>query len=150
VYYPLDADVEMRSELAVPLISASGRLEGVINLESPQVNAFSEDDRLLLQSLATQALVAIQEVRLLDALQEAAQLLLDRPLPDVLNRLVELGCELLNASAGHAWLREGDQLILEARIDRARAGIVKYRVRASVAGETAVEAELMCTMRKVS
>ena len=44
----------------------------------------------------------------------------------------------------------GDQLILEARIDRARAGIVKYRVRASVAGETAVEAELMCTMRKVS
>jgi 3-hydroxyacyl-[acyl-carrier-protein] dehydratase len=44
----------------------------------------------------------------------------------------------------------GDQLILEARIERARAGIVKYRVRASVAGETAVDAELMCTMRKVS
>lgn len=44
----------------------------------------------------------------------------------------------------------GDQLILEASIERARAGIVKYKARASVAGETAVEAELMCTMRKVT
>jgi 3-hydroxyacyl-[acyl-carrier-protein] dehydratase len=44
----------------------------------------------------------------------------------------------------------GDQLILEASIDRARAGIVKYKARASVDGETAVEAELMCTMRKIA
>ncbi len=44
----------------------------------------------------------------------------------------------------------GDQLILEATIDRARGGIYKYKTRASVDGETAVEAELMCTMRKVS
>ena len=44
----------------------------------------------------------------------------------------------------------GDQLILESTLHRARAGIFKYQVRASVAGETAVEAELMCTMRKVS
>ena len=43
----------------------------------------------------------------------------------------------------------GDQLILEAWIDRAKAGIYKYKTRASVNGETAVEAELMCTMRKV-
>jgi len=44
----------------------------------------------------------------------------------------------------------GDQLILEASIERAKAGIYKYRTRASVGGETAVEAELMCTMRKVN
>ena len=43
----------------------------------------------------------------------------------------------------------GDQLILEVSIDRARAGIYKYKTRASVDGETAVEAELLCTMRKV-
>ena len=45
----------------------------------------------------------------------------------------------------------GDQLILEA-VDRprAKAGIYKYKTRASVDGETAVEAELMCTMRKVA
>ncbi len=44
----------------------------------------------------------------------------------------------------------GDQLILEARIDRSKAGIFKYKTRASVDGQTAVEAELMCTMRKVA
>jgi 3-hydroxyacyl-[acyl-carrier-protein] dehydratase len=44
----------------------------------------------------------------------------------------------------------GDQLILEASIDRAKGGIYKYKVRASVDGQTAVEAELMCTMRKVA
>ena len=44
----------------------------------------------------------------------------------------------------------GDQLILEASLERAKAGIYKYKTRASVGGQTAVEAELMCTMRKVS
>ena len=44
----------------------------------------------------------------------------------------------------------GDQLILEAAILRSKAGIYKYKTRASVDGETAVEAELMCTMRKIS
>ena len=37
-----------------------------------------------------------------------------------------------------------------AAIDRVKAGIYKYKTRASVAGEIAVEAELMCTMRKVA
>lgn len=44
----------------------------------------------------------------------------------------------------------GDQLILEASIDRVRGGIYKYSTRASVDGETAVEAELMCTMRRMA
>ena len=43
----------------------------------------------------------------------------------------------------------GDQLILEAAADRNKGGIYKYKTRASVGGETVVEAELMCTMRKV-
>ncbi len=43
----------------------------------------------------------------------------------------------------------GDQLRLESVLDRVKAGIYKYRTRATVDGELAVEAELMCTMRKV-
>lgn len=43
----------------------------------------------------------------------------------------------------------GDQLVLEATIERVRGGIHKYKARASVDGETAVESELMCTMRKI-
>ena len=44
----------------------------------------------------------------------------------------------------------GDQLVLEAALDRAKGGIYKYKTRATVDGETACEAELMCTMRKVA
>ena len=44
----------------------------------------------------------------------------------------------------------GDQLILESRIDRARGGIYKYTSRAMVGEELAVEATLMCTVRKVA
>ena len=44
----------------------------------------------------------------------------------------------------------GDQLTLDITLERAKAGIYKYKTRASVGGETAVEAELMCTVRKVS
>jgi 3-hydroxyacyl-[acyl-carrier-protein] dehydratase len=43
----------------------------------------------------------------------------------------------------------GDQLILEARVDRAKAGIYKYKARATVDGALAVEAELMCTVRRL-
>ncbi len=43
----------------------------------------------------------------------------------------------------------GDQLILEARIDRVKASIYRYKTRATVDGQLAVEADLMCTMRKV-
>ena len=44
----------------------------------------------------------------------------------------------------------GDQLILEVEVDRIRAGIHKFNARASVAGELAAEAQLMCTMRKIA
>ena len=44
----------------------------------------------------------------------------------------------------------GDQLILEVELDRMKAGVFKFKARAKVGEEIAVEAELMCTMRKVS
>jgi len=44
----------------------------------------------------------------------------------------------------------GDQLILDASIDRHKAGIYRYKTRALVDGHIAVEAELMCTMRKIA
>ncbi len=117
IYYPLYHDLEMRSELTVPLIGANGKLEGVINLESPEINAFSEEDSLLLQSLATQAIIAIQEARLLDALQEVTKSLLMDQLEAVSNRLVTLACDLLNASSGAIWELKGDMLFLRAATD---------------------------------
>ncbi len=114
IYYPLDAKVKMRSELAVPLISASGRLLGVLNLESPQKNAFNDDDRLMLQSFATQAVIAIQEVGLLDALQEIPQVLLTQAEEQVLQRLAELASDLLNSPASAIWIERDGELALRA------------------------------------
>ena len=114
IYYPLDTSIEMRSELAVPLIGASGRLEGVLNLESPNVEAFSEADSHLLQALATQAVIAIQEVSLLDALQEVTHLLLTQPCDVVLAHLADLACTLLDAVTSAIWKRRGKKLFLEA------------------------------------
>jgi len=44
----------------------------------------------------------------------------------------------------------GDQLVMEVELERAKAGIFKFRAWASVDGERAVEAELMCTVRRIA
>jgi signal transduction histidine kinase/transcriptional regulator with GAF, ATPase, and Fis domain len=122
IYYPFDLELTMRSELAVPLIGASGRLEGVLNLESPQVNAFSRQDRYILQILATQAVVAIQEVRLLDALQEISSLLLTQPLQEIMQSLVDKACDLLNVPQSLLWFVDQDELELKAGTQTNLAG----------------------------
>lgn len=43
----------------------------------------------------------------------------------------------------------GDQLILHAELLRMKAGIFKFKTRAMVAGDLAVEAELTCAMRAI-
>jgi 3-hydroxyacyl-[acyl-carrier-protein] dehydratase len=43
----------------------------------------------------------------------------------------------------------GDQLILNSKIERSKAGIYKFNCTAYVGDELAVQADLMCTMRKV-
>jgi signal transduction histidine kinase len=122
IYYPLDHQLEMRSEVAVPLIGASGRLEGVLNLESPQVNAFDKQDRYILQILASQAVVAIQEARLLDTLQEISSLLPKLTTPLIHRNLVERASDLLNVPYAMIWLLEKDQLVLQATTNGAQMG----------------------------
>jgi 3-hydroxyacyl-[acyl-carrier-protein] dehydratase len=43
----------------------------------------------------------------------------------------------------------GDQLRLEVKMDRVRAGIYKFNAQGLVGDELAVSADLMCTMRRV-
>ena len=117
IYYPFDRELVMHSELVVPLIGASGRLEGVLNLESPLVNGFSKQDRYILQILATQAVAAIQEIRLLDMLQEITTLLLTQPLQTTLQNLVEKASDLLNTPFSLIWLKENDKLSIWATTD---------------------------------
>ncbi len=44
----------------------------------------------------------------------------------------------------------GDQLILEAELERMRAGMFKFKARAKVGDDIAVEAGLLCTMRTIA
>lgn len=60
-----------RSSAAVP-IRYGDRVVGVLNLESPKVAAFSEEDVQLLESFASQLAVAIENARLFQATQRLA------------------------------------------------------------------------------
>ncbi len=44
----------------------------------------------------------------------------------------------------------GDQLILDVALDRMKAGVFKFKARAWVGDALAVEADLMCTMKKIT
>ena len=44
----------------------------------------------------------------------------------------------------------GDQLVMDVALERMKAGIFKFKGVARVGGETACEAELMCTMRTIA
>lgn len=145
IYYPFDHGLNMRSELALPLIGASGRLEGVLNLESPQVNAFDRQDRYMMQILATQAVVAIQEARLLDALQEIAALLPNHSAQTIHQTLVERARDLLNVSAGMIWLVEKDQLALHAATDAALVGL-RLPLDGTLAGDAVRQSRPMAVL----
>jgi 3-hydroxyacyl-[acyl-carrier-protein] dehydratase len=43
----------------------------------------------------------------------------------------------------------GDQLILEVEMGRMKANVFKFKARAKVGEEVAVEAELMCALRRI-
>lgn len=123
IYRPLLTDQKMCSEVAVPLIGGGGQLEGVLNIESPQPDAFTTEDLYLLEALATQAVIAMQEIRLLDAMQEIVEVLLTARVDDLLKLIVERACELINASCGLIWLvSEPGMLVVRQSTDQQRVG----------------------------
>jgi GAF domain-containing protein len=111
-YQPLPVDRPMRSELAVPLLGAGGMLEGVLNIESPQLCAFTLDDRRTLETLAAQTVIALQEMRLLDTLQEIVGVLLASDLDELLKRIIDRACELINVPVASIWTIAGANTLL--------------------------------------
>jgi phosphoserine phosphatase RsbU/P len=61
----INTNPDTRSEMVVPLIYRD-RVIGVIDLESPHLNSFTEDHARLLSTLAPQIAVAIENARLYD------------------------------------------------------------------------------------
>ncbi len=113
---------EVRSELAVPL-EVDGRVRGVLNVDSDRLNAFTEDDQELLESLAAQAARVIQNTWLYEQLRLKARLLeslasvsrtinsalnLDEVLQTITRNAAELMqakmCSLLMLDDSRSWL----------------------------------------------
>jgi two-component system NtrC family sensor kinase len=60
---------DTRSEIAVP-IQIGGAVEGVLNVESDRVDGFGESDRLVLETVANQMAIAIENARLFGMVKE--------------------------------------------------------------------------------
>lgn len=110
-----------RSELAVP-IRAKERVVGVLNVQSETIAAFDDSDLRLIQSLADQAGVAIDNARLFDAEQRRAeqfrliavvgqQLSSILPVDDLLLQMAELIREALDHYHVGIGLVEGDEVV---------------------------------------
>jgi len=104
-----------RSELVVPLLDDRGELLGVINLESPRLNAFSDEDQRLLEALSKQAVIAIDNAMRYEAEQRARHELevlneMDKAisstleLDQVLQLILDQGLQLVKAPTGNIML----------------------------------------------
>jgi PAS domain S-box-containing protein len=86
------------SEIAAPLV-AGERVIGVVNVESPRLNAFSGDDLRLLTTLAGQLATIFEKARL-DAALEAERAALEEERALLARRVEERTAELNIANAG--------------------------------------------------
>ncbi len=125
-YRHVDSLPETRSEVALPL-KIEGRVLGVLDVQSDQVDGFDETDRLVLRALADSIAIAIHNANLYrserwrrqvaDSLREVAGLLsedvaLDQVLEAILAELERtLPCDL----AAIWLLRDGDLSLSAAR-----------------------------------
>jgi len=123
---------DTHSEITLPL-RVENRVLGVLDVQSDQLNAFSADDVTLLETLASQIALAIEQAQTYDAERRLAQRLealikvnqavvsvLD--LDELLDRLVDLVSDTFGYKRVHIFLRVGEQLIF-------RAGVGPHSVR---------------------
>ena len=153
-----------RTIVSVPMLKED-ELVGVISIYRQEVLAFSDKQIELVSNFAAQAVIAIENTRLLNELRESLQQqtatadvlkVISRStfdLQTVLNTLVESATRLCEAD--HAWLFERDDEILRFRASFGHATEVHEEIsnffrprkiaidRGSVAGRTALEGKLV-------
>jgi GAF domain-containing protein len=153
-----------RTIVSVPILKED-ELVGVISIYRQEVLAFSDKQIELVSNFAAQAVIAIENTRLLNELRESLQQqtatanvlkVISRSIFDlqtVLNTLVESATRLCEAD--HAWLFERDDEILRFRASFGHATEVHEEIsnffrprkiaidRGSVVGRTAREGKLV-------
>jgi signal transduction histidine kinase len=115
---------ETRSEMALPLISR-GRCIGALSVQSTGQNAFSEEDVAVLQTMADQVAIAIENARLLEAerrrgaelealRQASLHVTSSLELQPVLEAIIEHALRLVSADNTHIFLYDGEHLTFGA------------------------------------
>ncbi|MEK6607125.1 MAG: GAF domain-containing protein [Myxococcota bacterium] len=136
-----------RSILCVPLADKRGRTIGVIQALNKRSGPFTADDVELLQSLAGQAAVALENARLYESVLAQKRELEERVheldvlveterdagaaqgLDDMLDRMLQRAMDLVGAEAGSIALRDRASATLLFRSARGRAGEAVRRLR---------------------
>lgn len=124
-YIPFLADWPSRSGICVPL-KTSQRVIGVLNVESLEPNYFSLADQQLLQTLADQAAIALENAHLFKAEQRqreiatilaevVASVSLNLSTDELLDQILLKLQQLLAYDSASIFLIEGDQLVIEAK-----------------------------------
>ncbi len=105
----------MLSELAVPMFASDRKaVVGVLNVESPVRNAFSQRHQEYLQELAPRAQMVVQRARLSEAHEVIARKVLEMDPDALLAYIVEALADLLQVPVCSIWLRDpatGDLVI---------------------------------------
>jgi PAS domain S-box-containing protein len=125
-YIPFPEDRPGRSELCVPM-KIGDQVIGVLDAESVEPNHFTQADQQLLQSLADQAAVALQNVRFyqaerarrqeFEAIQQASlSLTASLELPQVLDAILHAALGLISAQNAHIFLYAEDHLTFGAAL----------------------------------
>jgi GAF domain-containing protein len=125
-YYQVPQITETRSELAVPL-RTKDQVIGVLDIQSRRLDAFDDNDLVVLQSLANQAAMAIENARLFEEKQKQAEQVrlineVGRSLNSILavDELLKQMTQLIQATMGYhrvsIGLIEGDDLVFKAAL----------------------------------
>jgi GAF domain-containing protein len=125
-YLPWPANIQTRSELAVPLKTKSGTI-GVLNVESDHLNAFDASDLAVVQALANQAAIAVENARHFHTEQRRAEQFrviseVGRRITSILDveQLLQEIVRLIKETFGYylvtIGLIEGDQLVFKAGV----------------------------------
>jgi class 3 adenylate cyclase/putative methionine-R-sulfoxide reductase with GAF domain len=149
----------VRTFLSVPMLK-DGELIGAILLNRPEVRPFSNEQIALVKNFAAQAVIAIENARLLNELRqrttdltesleqqtatsEVLRVISSTPgdLQPVFDALLANSTQLCEASYGAMWLRDGDRLRIvalhgalpQAYLEKTRAGTVSMDSNIAVA-----------------
>lgn len=127
LYQPVRGGIQ--SELCIPLI-ARGKVIGVLNIESRQPDAFSENDESLLTALANSAAISLENARLYqDALQAAERrAVLHRISQDIVRFGQDVEQIYLAIHEAASKLMPCNVFIISRRDDVTNRNILVYRV----------------------